>query len=127
MKPGWVVAIGVVLYAIGKGVSMAFAVKPGVQLATTLEVEVMRDAVQRVWSAFGFQPTITSSMDGVHMDGSKHYDGLAEDYRTKDIPDSLKHPMFNEVRNILGNDYQVIFEYENEPNEHLHIEYDPKY
>lgn len=61
------------------------------------------------------------------MEGSKHYDGFAEDYRTKDLPDALKYGMFNEVRNLLGVDYQVIFEYENEPNEHLHIEYDPKF
>jgi len=127
IKPGWIVFIGIVLYAIGKGASMAMAVKPGVQLATTWQVEVMRDAVSRVWSAHGFQATITSSMDGIHMDGSKHYDGLAEDYRTKDLPDTLKYNMFNEVRNILGTDYQVIFEYEDQPNEHLHIEFDPKF
>jgi len=125
-RSGWFVIIGIVLYAITRGAEMALAVKPGVQLATTWQVEVMRDAVNRVWNAHGFQATITSSMDGSHMQNSKHYDGLAEDYRTHDLPDALKYNMFNEVRNILGTDYDVLFEYETQPNEHLHIEYDPK-
>lgn len=105
---------------------MALAIKPGVLLATTWQVEVMRDAVSRVWANHGFQATITSSMDGEHMQNSKHYQGLAEDYRTHDLPAGLKYSMFNEVRNILGTDYNVLFEYENQTNEHLHVEYDPK-
>lgn len=125
-KPGWIVLIGVVLYAISKGAQMALAVKPGVLLSSTWQVQIMRDAVNRVWTNFGFTPTITSSMDGEHMQNSKHYEGLAEDYRTKDLPHNLKSTMFNQVRNILGTDYDVLFEYENLANEHLHIEYDPK-
>lgn len=123
----WLIVFGVILYALTKGATMALGVKPGVLLATTWQVEVMREAVNRVWTAHGFQATITSSMDGTHMQGSKHYEGLAEDYRTKDLPDGLKQTMFNEVRNILGSDYEVLFEYENQLNEHLHIEYDPKF
>lgn len=125
-KGGWLLIGAIVLYAIGKGAAMALAAKPGVRLATTWQVEAMRDAVSRVWASHGFQGTITSGMDGEHMAGSKHYDGLAEDYRTHDLPADLKYGMFNEVRNILGADYEVIFENENQPNEHLHIEYDPK-
>jgi hypothetical protein len=126
-RAGWFVIIGVVLYAITKGAEMALAVKPGVLLSTTWQVEVIRDVVGRVWTSHGLQATITSSMDGEHMDGSKHYEGLAEDYRTKDIPGNIKQTMFSEVRNILGSDYDVLFEYENQANEHLHIEYDPKF
>jgi len=126
MKAKWLIIFGVVLYAITKGASMALAVKPGVLLATTWQVEVMREAINRVWSKHGFQGTITSSLDGQHMQGSLHYEGLAEDYRTKNLPKTLKHGMFNDVRNILGTDYQVIFEDENLPNEHLHVEYEPK-
>jgi len=125
-RSGWLVVIGVVLYAITKGAEMALATKPGVLLATTWQVEEIREAVNRVWQRHNLQATITSGMDGQHMENSKHYVGLAEDYRTKDVPKNLKYSMFNEVRNILGSDYQVIFEYENLPNEHLHIEYDPK-
>jgi len=126
-RAGWFVVIGVILVAITKGAEMALAVKPGVILSTTWQVGEMRDAVNRVWTKYGFTATITSSLDGVHMDGSKHYEGLAEDYRTKDLPVSKKHIMFNDVQEILGTDYQVLFEYENQDNEHLHIEYDPKF
>lgn len=126
MKAKWFLIGGFLLYLITKGAQMALAVKPGVQLATTWQVEVIRDAINRVWSAHGLQATITSSMDGEHMQNSKHYEGLAEDYRTHDLPKNLKYGMFNEVRNILGSDYDVLFEYENLPNEHLHVEYDPK-
>lgn len=126
MRTKWLIIGGVLLYLITKGASMALAIKPGVLLATTWQVEVMRDAVSRVWANHGFQATITSSMDGEHMQNSKHYQGLAEDYRTHDLPAGLKYSMFNEVRNILGTDYNVLFEYENQTNEHLHVEYDPK-
>lgn len=125
-RSGWFALIAVVLVAITKGAQMALAVKPGVILSTSLQVQFIRQAVTRVWQQYGFTPTITSSMDGEHMQNSKHYAGLAEDYRTHDLPDDLKYAMFNQVRNILGTDYDVLFEYENQPNEHLHIEFDPK-
>lgn len=122
----WLFALGLlVVYATIKGVDVALAIKPGVVLSTEPEVLAMREAVQRVWTMHGFEGTITSSMDGQHMHNSKHYYGLAEDYRTHDLPDRCKHAMFDEVREILGVDYQVIFEGEGTPNEHLHIEYDP--
>lgn len=126
MKAKWWIIGGVILYALSKGAEMALAVKPGVLLSTTWQVQVIRDAVRRVWAEHGFTPTITSSMDGEHMDSSLHYQGLAEDYRTHDLPGNLKQTMFDAVQSLLGSDYQVIFEYENQANEHLHIEYDPK-
>lgn len=122
----WIVVLGVALYALSRGVTMALAVKPGVQLSTTWQVNMMRDAVRRSWEQYGLNATITSSMDGQHMVNSLHGVGLAEDYRTKDLPDHLKYGIFEEVRNILGIDFQVLFEYEGLANEHLHIEYDPR-
>lgn len=122
-KNRWLVIGAVVLYAITKGAEMALSVKPGVLLATTWQVQTIRDAVSRVWSQHGYSATITSSMDGTHMQNSKHYEGLAEDYRTHDLPGNLKRTMFTELQNILGTDYLVLFEYENQDNEHLHIQY----
>src|SRR5262245_27342681 len=126
MKRYWWILAGVLLYAITKGAQEVFAVKPGVQLAHTWQVQMLRNAVGSVWQAYGYQPTITSSMDGSHMQQSKHYEGLAEDYRTKDLPADMKRQMIAEVRNILGPDFDVLFEDEGKANEHLHIEYDPK-
>lgn len=126
MNGGAVVALLVIGYLLTRGAVMGIAVKPGVQLATTWQVETIRRAVERIFSKHGLQVTITSGLDGEHMANSKHYEGLAEDYRTHDIPDHLKYQIFNEIRVILGTDYQVIFEYEGLANEHLHIEYDPK-
>lgn len=105
---------------------MAIAVKPGATLSTKWEVQRIRQVVERVWARYGLTATITSGMDGTHRMNSKHYDGLAEDYRTKDIPQNYKHLMFAEVRALLGTEYQVIFESAGNANEHLHVEYDPK-
>lgn len=105
---------------------MALAVKPGVLLASTPQVATIRAAVNRVWSKRGLTATITSGLDGTHKRQSKHYEGLAEDYRTKDLPQAWKLPMFEEVRLILGSDYDVVFESPGTDNEHLHVEFDPK-
>ena len=122
----WVIAL-IVLAVLARG-TLALAVKPGVELSTRPEMEVVRRAVERVWSAFGFRPTITSGMESESVHRTQiHYQGLAEDYRTKDIfPVSLKPTMFAQLRAILGSDYDVIFEDEGTPNEHLHVEYDPR-
>lgn len=119
------ILFAILAYLLTRGASVALAVKPGTTLSTRPEVQHIRQIIERVWGHRGLTATITSGMDGEHMQNSKHYEGLAEDYRTHDLPPELKYAMFNEVRMALGTDYQVIFEYENQPNEHLHVEYDP--
>lgn len=127
-KGGWLLAGGAALLLLmaGKKV-LGFAVKPGAVLPTTQQMNYVLDVVTRVWSRYGRMATVTSGTDGVHSANSSHYDGLALDFRTKDIDNiNTKRAMVEEVRDILGRDYFVLFEDEGLPNEHLHIEYRPR-
>lgn len=66
-----------------------------------------------------YEVTITSGRDGKHMQGSKHYLGLAIDIRTRDMKNQER--VLNSVKKILGSLYDVILE-----SDHMHIEFDPK-
>ena len=65
--------------------------------------------------------TVTSLMDGKHMEGSKHYDGEAVDLRTFFFSNAEKRIFKKKVQVGLGDDYDVILH-----STHLHVEYDPK-
>jgi hypothetical protein len=68
---------------------------------------------------------VTSANDSQHRAGSKHYEGLALDFRTKHTGRSKA--IADAIRLIIGPlGYDVILEALGEANEHLHIEYDPK-
>jgi len=65
---------------------------------------------------------ITSGIDGVHREGSKHYSLNAIDVRTNNFPTAKSKLIFQDsVKVRLGPDYDVVLE-----PDHLHIEYDPK-
>jgi hypothetical protein len=82
--------------------------------------------VAQVWASRARVATVTSGLDGSHMQNSKHYEGLAEDFRTKDVPQPLKGVMVAEVKARLGTNYWIDLEYEGADNEHLHVEFDPE-
>lgn len=70
---------------------------------------------------------ITAGTDGKHMATSKHYLGDALDVRTNNFPSkSAKQQFAVALQRELGSDYDVIFEAADTPNEHIHVEYDPK-
>lgn len=97
-----------------------FAVKSGAVLSTKPEIEYARRVVSNVWRRHGFVATVTSGYDGTHKANSLHGLGLAEDYRTYDVPANVLPTMVAEVRAQLGSNYDVILE-----ATHLHVEYDP--
>ena len=81
----------------------------------------------QVWHWAGVDECwVTSGNDGKHMKGSKHYAGEAADLRSKNIPKAIKRKVLADLSRLLGNDWDVILEYVDEPNEHFHIEYDPR-
>jgi hypothetical protein len=61
---------------------------------------------------------ITSTTDGQHMAGSRHYLGLAVDIRTWKVPNVQK--LAASLRAVLGPSYDVVVE-----ETHLHVEFDP--
>lgn len=69
--------------------------------------------------------TITSANDSKHMRKSLHYSGNALDFRTHDFKGD-KSTLLKEALTNLGEDFDVVFEGVGTPQEHLHVEYQPK-
>lgn len=70
---------------------------------------------------------ITSGTEGRHMNGSKHYKGLALDFRTFHVPKSghdgegyIRQIKINLDKKLKG--YDIVIH----KKSHMHIEYDPK-
>lgn len=76
--------------------------------------EVHKDVLDR-------ESTVTSVNDGKHMAGSKHYEGNAVDFRTRDMTPTQAEKIKVKMQNSLGKDYDVINE-----GDHIHVEYDKK-
>ena len=123
MKPKWIVlAIVVAVLLLGRRV--VFAVKDTSVLPSNRpEIERARRIVVEVWNRYGYSVTVTSGEEpnASHATQSLHYNGLAEDYRTRDVAPSKLADMVSDVRLRLGSDYDVVLE-----SDHLHIEFDPK-
>jgi hypothetical protein len=69
---------------------------------------------------------ITELTGSKHMEGSLHYKGLAADIRSKHIEEGLKVSILNLGQQCLSSNYDFILEGKGTPNEHFHIEFDPK-
>jgi uncharacterized protein YcbK (DUF882 family) len=77
--------------------------------------------VEDVYGRYGHELTITSGTDGQHSPKSLHYKGLALDFRTRNVPQTQLPKIEREIKQALGNDYDVVFE-----GDHFHVEYDPE-
>lgn len=87
--------------------------KPGVSLeGAKRELLAGLDRLDKLWIAHGLTLVVTSGMDGKHMPGSLHYQGLAAD---------IRFPLRDEIKAALGPDWDVVWE-----KDHVHVEYDPK-
>lgn len=64
---------------------------------------------------------ITSGDDGAHKRQSKHYEGKALDFRTRDFTAAKADKIRAEAQAALGPDFDIIVE-----SDHIHAEYDPK-
>jgi hypothetical protein len=70
---------------------------------------------------------VTSGNDSKHRSGSRHYDDRALDFRSRTFAHPGTKRLFMErLRARLGQHYDVILEDEDGPNEHFHVEHDPK-
>jgi len=110
---------------------MPLKFKVGVNQAGVVPEMVLGiQVVCSIYTKHGHDCIITSMHDSQHGPNSLHSrDGLcrAVDFRTKHIPTSLeKGQIASEVKDALGNNYDVVFEHENEAAEHLHVEWDQK-
>lgn len=74
-----------------------------------------------VYSAADYSLVITSASDSTHCNNSLHSHGLAIDLRIKNIPFATILAITKEIKQDLGNEFDVVLE-----SDHIHIEYDPK-
>jgi hypothetical protein len=76
--------------------------------------------------SYGAEFVVTSVKDGKHMPTSLHYEGLAFDVRSRELPADKKHECLKRMREALGSEFDVLLEGEGTENEHLHIEHDTR-
>lgn len=102
-------------------------IKEGVRLyGTRPEMVLVNIVVASVFNKYGYECVITSGVGKIHGDKSLHPVGLADDYRSKHIKTlDEKVAILNDLNNCLPC-CDILLEYLNQEQEHLHIEFDPK-
>jgi hypothetical protein len=101
--------------------------KPGTKL-TGMQAPLLFGLLlaEQAFASVGQDLIITSLNDGQHKTGSFHYRGLAADLRIKHVPEGKRPVVLARLGDALGPEWDVLWEGRGTPNEHLHIEYDPK-
>ena len=70
----------------------------------------------------GYDMTITSLNDSNHADTSRHYQGMAIDFRTRHLPNhAIAREITKEMQERLGRHFMVLFE-----ENHIHVSYKPR-
>lgn len=83
--------------------------------------------VNDIFWSLGLECVITSANDSKHSEWSLHYKGYALDFRTHYAElNGKEQELCQRVKDALGPDFDVVMEAVGTPNEHLHVEYDPK-
>jgi len=83
--------------------------------------------VESVFLEWGVPPNecvVTSGTDSEHKASSRHYIGMALDFGTARLTDTI-HVVLEVLREQLGDDFSVLLEDEGTPNEHIHVELRP--
>ena len=81
------------------------------------------DIVGEVFQSEGFKAELSPNGEagGTHGVGSLHYVFLACDFRTYMVPVERRSYLISKIKEILGDEYDVILE-----KDHIHIEFQPK-
>lgn len=81
------------------------------------------DVAGEVYESEGFRCELSPNGEagGTHGVGSLHYNFLACDFRTKDIPPNRRQFIRDKIKAVLGAEYDVVLE-----STHLHCEFQPK-
>ena len=88
----------------------------GMKPEILLAIVAMHECYQRR----GKTLMLTSVGDGKHMQGSKHYQGLAFDCRISNLGVGEPEKIAKELRLALHPLFDVVLE-----SDHIHVEYDP--
>lgn len=80
-----------------------------------------------VFREFGHDCILTSVNDSTHSKKSLHYEGLAIDLRSRHIESTArKMEILGICKTLMDKQFDIILEGLDTPNEHYHLEYDPK-
>lgn len=75
----------------------------------------------------GLDLTLGHGMDGEHSRASLHYAGAGDDFQITGFQNNTAKLKFEEdVRPCLGQDFDFLLEDLGKPNEHWHVEFQPK-
>ena len=101
--------------------SVKLEVKPSVSLkGLDQKMHPTLNKAGKIWQKYGKTLVVTSTVEGKHCKGSKHYSGLAFDLRTRYFKKNIQAQVTNELSAELGQDFQVLLE-----KDHIHVEYNP--
>lgn len=85
----------------------------------------MRNAESQLDAVFngvaGRDAVVTYTTNGRHEPGSLHPSGNAVDLRTRNLTPAQIRRIAEELRRVLGDDYDVVVK-----RDHIHVEYDPQ-
>lgn len=91
------------------------------------ELNMLNLVLLGILQKYGAVMILTHGIDGVHSRASIHYSGGAEDLVfALSLELEQKQQIVQELRDSAGQDFDVLFEDVGTPNEHLHIEWQPK-
>jgi hypothetical protein len=73
-----------------------------------------------------FPPVLTSALDSEHVQGSKHYEGLAIDIRINQVyPYYLREIIVRQIAQVTEGEIWVYWHPRGKDTEHIHMEYNP--
>lgn len=97
-------------------------IKPGVNAKGLHPETILAIMVAApIFEAHGVDCVVTSLLEGPHKFGSRHFDGFAVDFRTRDLTNPAKVSVATTMKDALDNQYDVVLE-----QTHLHVEFDPR-
>ena len=99
-------------------------IKPGVSIiGLHPAMHTAQIAACGVWGSHGFSECwITSGTEGSHSWGSRHYSGMAIDFRTVKLDKGYNwRQVKDDLAKYLGDEFDVVLE-----NTHIHVEFHPK-
>lgn len=103
----------------------ALTLKSGVSL-NGCRIEILRTIpdIMLIFHQHGVAPVVTSGTDGTHSPRSLHYEGLALDWRTRDLPGGPMGKTAEIVRDLIADRLGAAYDVVQEAT-HIHVEYDP--
>lgn len=101
---------------------MSFRLKQGVNpIGIKNEMILGNQIVEGVYADWGYECVATSINDSDHDEVSRHYQGMAIDYRVRHLIEKHKQEIEDEIKRRLGRHYKVI----RKPL-YIHVSYKPR-